>query len=126
MLLYAIYCIHENMDIRKRELESAAGEAGAFLKILAHPHRLMLVCQLLDGPKSVGELSELIDLRHSTTSQHLSQLRMAGLVAAQRSAQTVFYDLTSDFARDLILTIYNHFCAVPQKKKPSPKKGKAV
>lgn len=109
------------MKIEKSLLQENADHACGLLKCLAHPHRLMLICQLMDGPKSVGELAELVDIRQSTTSQHLSQLRLCDIVSSRREAQTVYYELASPAARALITVLHNQFCTAASPK-PSTKK----
>lgn len=109
------------MKIEKSLLQENATHACDLLKCLAHPHRLMLICQLMDGPKSVGELAELVDIRQSTTSQHLSQLRLCDIVNTRRAAQTVYYELASPAARALITVLHNQFCGAALLN-PTPKK----
>jgi DNA-binding transcriptional ArsR family regulator len=70
-----------------------AGDAVRLLKALGNEQRLMILCQLVDGPLSVGELNQRIDLSQSALSQHLARLRAQGLVATRREAQTIFYSL---------------------------------
>ena len=87
---------------------SAAAEA--FLKCMANRNRLMILCALLDGNKSVGELNAEVPLSQSALSQHLSVLRDAGLVTTQREAQTIHYSLADERVRSLLNTLYNLFC----------------
>jgi len=92
-------------------MERAADEASELLKALANRHRLLIICQLIDGEHSVGELAEFLSLRDSTVSQHLALLRKDGLVSARRDAQTIFYSIASEPARDILKTLYQAFCA---------------
>ncbi|SFO66617.1 DNA-binding transcriptional regulator, ArsR family [Bradyrhizobium sp. Ghvi] len=96
-----------NADI----MERAADQASELLKALANRHRLLIICQLIDGERSVGELAEFLDLRDSTVSQHLALLRKDGLVSARREAQTIFYSIASEPAREVLKTLYQAFCA---------------
>ncbi len=80
------------------------------LKALANRHRLMILCQLIDGDHSVGELAEFLGLRSSTVSQHLALLRKDGLVATRREGQTIWYTLASVAGRKLVETLYNIYC----------------
>lgn len=95
-------------------MQNAAGQASELLKSLSNPHRLMILCQLLEGERSVGELAAFLDLRGSTVSQHLALLRRDGLVSARREAQTIFYGLDSDPARRILETLFELFCAPAQ------------
>jgi DNA-binding transcriptional ArsR family regulator len=81
------------------------------LKALANRHRLMIICQLIDGERSVGELAEFLGIRDSTVSQHLALLRRDGLVAARRDGQTIWYSVSSSPAREVLKALYSVFCA---------------
>lgn len=93
------------------EMQLAAGKATDLLKALANRNRLMLLCQLVGGEKSVGELAGLLEIRDAAVSQQLALLRKDGLVAARREAQTIYYRLTSDQAAKVIESLYAIFCA---------------
>lgn len=89
----------------------AAGAAAELLKTLANPHRLMIVCRLVEGERSVGELAAALDLRDSTVSQHLAVLRRERLVHARRDAQTIWDPLASKPARAVLETLFRLYCA---------------
>ncbi len=93
------------------EMQKSADRASALMKTLGHKGRLMILCQLATGEKSVGELSRLLDIPQSPLSQHLSRMRGEGLVEPRRDAQTVYYSLTSGEARAVIECLYELFCA---------------
>ena len=76
------------------------------LKELANPSRLLILCQLIDGQKSVGELCRIIDLSQSAVSQHLARLREAGLVDTEKRGQMVYYRLCNMEAHALLSTLY--------------------
>ena len=76
-------------------LQARAREAGALLKAMGNERRLLILCHLAEGEKSVGELEEMIDLSQSALSQHLARLRREGLVQTRRKAQTIFYSIDS-------------------------------
>jgi ArsR family transcriptional regulator, virulence genes transcriptional regulator len=99
------------MKIDSEIMEAAADRASELLKALSNRHRLLIICQLIDGERSVGELAGFLDLRDSTVSQHLALLRKDGLVAARRDAQTIYYSIASDPAREVLKTLYQVFCA---------------
>jgi DNA-binding transcriptional ArsR family regulator len=103
------------MKIDSEIMERAADEASNLLKALSNRHRLLIICQLIDGERSVGELAEFLSLRDSTVSQHLALLRKDGLVSARRDAQTIFYSIASEPARDVLKTLYQAYCAPKNK-----------
>ncbi len=90
---------------------AAADQASELLKALANRHRLLIVCQLIEKERSVGELAALLKLRDSTVSQHLALLRKDGLVTTRRAGQTIWYAIGSPPARELVRTLYRTFCA---------------
>jgi DNA-binding transcriptional ArsR family regulator len=90
-----------------------ARDASDFLKALAHESRLMILCNLLDGEKSVGELEDSLSLRQSTVSQQLARLRLEGLVAAHRDGKTINYSIADDKVRAVIGVLYTTFCSKP-------------
>lgn len=92
-------------------MNKSAERACELLKALANRHRLMIVCQLIDGERSVGDLAEVLDIRDSTVSQHLALLRRDGLVHARREGQTIWYSVASGPARELLETLYRCYCA---------------
>ena len=87
-----------------------AREASEFLKALAHESRLMILCNLLDGEKSVGELESFLSLRQSTVSQQLARLRLEGLITARRDGKSIFYSIADEKVRTVIGVLYNAFC----------------
>jgi len=99
------------MKVSAKTMQAAAERASELLKALANRHRLMIVCQLIGGERSVGELATFLGLRDSTVSQHLALLRKDGLVSARRDAQTIRYSISSSPAREVVETLYRVYCA---------------
>ena len=91
-------------------LEKKAEQASALLKAMSNQSRLMILCQLNDGEKSVGELERIVGLSQSALSQHLARLRRDKLVKPRREAQTIFYSLQGDEAVTVIKTLYGLYC----------------
>jgi ArsR family transcriptional regulator len=87
-----------------------ARAASALLKALAHETRLMILCCLAEGEKSVGELETIIELRQPNVSQQLARLRLDGLVAARREGRTVYYSLGSEEAKRVVSLLYDLYC----------------
>jgi ArsR family transcriptional regulator, virulence genes transcriptional regulator len=98
------------MKISAQTMRSAAVKASDLLKALANPHRLLIVCQLTEQERSVGELAEFLQIRDSTVSQHLALLRKDHLVASRRDGQTIWYSIASEEARELLRAIYRVYC----------------
>ena len=98
-------------DFDLEAMKKSAKHASALMKTLGHQGRLMILCQLATGEKSVGELSRLLDIAQSPLSQHLSRMRSEGLVMPRRNAQTVYYTLNSDEAGKIIECVYGLYCA---------------
>lgn len=92
------------------ELRRHAGDAAALLKALANEQRLSILCTLLQGPLSVGELNARVVLSQSALSQHLAVLREHGLVDTEKSGQTVTYSLCDGPARKVLQTLKGIFC----------------
>ncbi len=87
-----------------------AGNAAQLLKSLANEKRLMVLCLLVDGEHSVGELNAELDLSQSALSQHLAVLRADGLVTTRREAQTIYYSLAAGSAQRIIETLHDIYC----------------
>ena len=99
-----------DMKIDMSKMLAAADDAGGLLKALANRHRLIIICQLTEHERSVGELAALLSIRDSTVSQHLSLLRKDGLVTTRRDGQTIWYSISSPQARELARTLYRIYC----------------
>ena len=92
------------------EMMSRAEQASAFLKALSHEGRLMILCYLSSGEKSVTELEQLLSSRQAAVSQQLARLRLEGLVSARRDGQAIYYSLSEPRAERLIGLLYEMFC----------------
>lgn len=89
---------------------ASATKACALLKILANEDRLLILCQLMQGSKSVGELEQLLGIRQPTLSQQLTVLREEKLVTTERSGKYIFYTLASPEVSSIMLTLYELYC----------------
>ena len=94
-----------------KKMMSSAQSACDFMKALANENRLLLLCLLSQGEKSVTELENTLQLRQPTVSQQLARLRADNLVSARRDGKTIYYSLASEKAREMMGVIYKHFCA---------------
>lgn len=85
-------------------------KASEFLKALSGRRRLMILCHLSEGEKSVGELVRLTGARDTSVSQQLTLLRKDGIVAARRDGQTLYYSIVHDGAARMLETLHGVFC----------------
>lgn len=108
------------MNMKIERMQAAADRASGLLKAMANRHRLLILCQLVERGRSVGELAEFLDIRDSGVSQHLAILRKDGLVTARRDGQTIWYTIASAEARALLSTLYDVFCVPTQSRQPRP------
>ncbi len=100
-----------NLDLE--QMRSSAGAAARLLKAMANEHRLLVLCHLLEGERSVGQLNAELDLSQSALSQHLAVLREDELVATRRESQTIYYRVASDAVAAVLAALHGIYCAVP-------------
>lgn len=86
-------------------------KAVKLLKAVSNERRLLILCHLLEGELSVGELNEKLELSQSALSQHLALLRLHKLVKTRKSAQTVYYSISSTEAEALIALLHKLYCS---------------
>ena len=98
-------------DMNLGELEARALRAASLLKAMANPVRLLVLCQLAEGEKSVGELEGGVEVSQSALSQHLALLRQRKLVKSRRAGQTIFYSLDGAEAPALLAALYQVYCS---------------
>ena len=87
------------------DLAASAHAASRLLKLLASEQRLLILCRLIDGESSVGDLASHVGLAQSATSQHLAKMRAEGLVATRRDGQTIYYRLSDPNAARVLDTL---------------------
>jgi DNA-binding transcriptional ArsR family regulator len=102
------------------ELMRNARRASDFLKALSHENRLLLLCLLSEGERSVGELENILSMRQSAVSQQLARLRLDGLVSARREGKAVFYSIANENVRRMIEVVYDIFCSCKTLEGSSP------
>lgn len=96
--------------VSAKEMNAEAQAAARFLKALAHEGRLMILCHLSSGEKTVGELEILLNTRQATVSQQLARLRLEGLVACRREGKAMYYSIDDPKAQRVVATVYDLFC----------------
>ena len=87
-----------------------AESACEFLRAIATPTRLMLLCHLIDGEHTVSELADLVGEKQSLTSHHLNRLKLSGLVASRRDEKFIFYRLENAVVKNVVSILYDEFC----------------
>ncbi|WP_170604804.1 ArsR/SmtB family transcription factor [Ruegeria arenilitoris] len=92
------------------DLVANAARASNFLKAISHEGRLMILCHLASGEKSVTELEELLSARQAAVSQQLSRLRLEGLVTPRREGKAIFYRLADERPSRLLEVVHELFC----------------
>jgi len=100
-------------DMAPEELDAMVGNAtlaANFLKAISHEGRLMILCHLVTGEKSVTELEDLLSARQAAVSQQLSRLRLEGLVIPRRDGKVIYYRLADDRSRRILEVVYELFC----------------
>lgn len=91
-----------------------ANKTTDFLKSLAHPARLMILCRLAEGEATVGQLEEMLELNQSSVSKQLSRLRAQNFVKTARQGRSIYYSLADDRVRLIVGTLYTMFCQTPE------------
>ncbi len=99
---------------RTAELVENAGEAAGFLKKLAHPSRLMVICTLVDGERSVRDLEDTLGIRQPGLSQQLAELRQAGLVVGRKESKRMYYRLADERIAAFAGLLHEMFCSAAQ------------
>lgn len=94
-------------------MRAAASQACSLLKVLANPDRLLLLCQLTQGPLCVSELEMILGIQQPTLSQQLSVLRDEALVTTRRDGKQIFYSIASSEAMAVMTTLYTLYCEKP-------------
>ncbi len=92
------------------DLVERADAAATFLKALGHEGRLLILCHLITGPKSVTELEALLSSRQAAVSQQLARLRLEGLVQARREGQAIYYSILDPKVAEMVSLLNRMFC----------------
>lgn len=91
-------------------MQTKACEAADFLKVIANDRRLMILCELLKGERSVGELETVVGLSQSALSQHLAKLRRSRLVKTRRESQAIYYRIADPGVSKIVSVLYGRYC----------------
>ncbi len=98
----------DSMDLEL--MQENAARASEMMKLLGHPHRLMILCELNQGERSVTELCQKVGINQSPLSQHLARMRHESVVESRREAQTVYYSLAGPEVSTIISLLYKLYC----------------
>ena len=102
-----------SQDMSSKDLDQMvenATRASNFLKAISHEGRLMILCHLVSGEKSVTQLEDLLSARQAAVSQQLSRLRLEGLVVPRRDGKAIYYRLADDRPLRMLEVVYELFC----------------
>ncbi|WP_185960740.1 ArsR/SmtB family transcription factor [Aliidiomarina halalkaliphila] len=99
------------ITISIEDMQKNASHAEALLKSLANSHRLMILCHLVKGEMSVGELEQKVGLSQSSLSQHLAKLREQKIVSYRKTGTTVWYRVDDKHALQMLETLHSIYCA---------------
>jgi DNA-binding transcriptional ArsR family regulator len=97
-------------DFDLTTLRTASSRACALMRVMSNPDRLLLLCQLTQGERCVGELEELLDIQQPTLSQQLAVLREEALVNTRREGKQIYYSIANDSALAVLDVLYQQFC----------------
>ncbi|MBX3659156.1 MAG: helix-turn-helix transcriptional regulator [Ramlibacter sp.] len=100
----------EEAVIELDAMRAAAQSACALMKVLANPDRLLLLCELAEGERNVGELEEALGIVQPTLSQQLTVLRNESLVSTRREGRNIYYEMASPQALAVMQVLYAQFC----------------
>ncbi|HIE77985.1 MAG TPA: ArsR family transcriptional regulator [Candidatus Thioglobus sp.] len=101
------------MDTSKlnvNEMRKNVENSSAFLKLLSNPTRLLILCNLIESERCVGDLEKDLNISQSALSQHLSKMRDKGIVKSEKQGQHVFYSISDSNVVDIINVLYKLFC----------------
>lgn len=102
--------MHSYECMNLSEMEAAAERVSDLMRVLSNKHRLLILCQLVESEKSVGDLARRLGVREAAMSQQLSLLRKDGLVGTRRDGQTIYYALAREDVRTLMRFLYENYC----------------
>ena len=100
--------------LNMKEMEDAAAPVTELMKVLSNRTRLLALCHLVDGERSVGELARFLGVREQAMSQQLALLRKDGLVTPRRDGQTIYYSLARGDIAEVMRFLHNTYCPVDQ------------
>jgi DNA-binding transcriptional ArsR family regulator len=100
----------DTSKINVNEMRKNAESSAAFLKLLANPTRLLVLCNLIEGERCVGDLEKGLDISQSALSQHLSKMKEEGIVKADKRGQHVYYSVSDPNVVEILNVLYDLFC----------------
>lgn len=113
----------DTIELDPGQMQAHLAEAAHLLKALGNEQRLHILCNLLEGPLSVGELNQRLELSQSALSQHLALLRESGLVDTRREAQTIYYSLPDGPVIRVMALLQDVYCAADPARRSSDESG---
>jgi DNA-binding transcriptional ArsR family regulator len=113
----------DRLELDPSQMQAHLAEAAQLLKALGNEQRLHILCNLLEGPLSVGELNQRLELSQSALSQHLALLRESGMVDTRREAQTIYYSLPDGPVIRVMALLQDVYCAADPARRPGDESG---
>lgn len=104
-----------------KSMREPARKAAELLRAIGNPYRLMVLCFLIEGEKTVTEICDALSASQSLISQHLSRLRRDGIVSTKRNGHYVYYSLNDTLTKEIVATLYKHYCS--KEKRETKTKG---
>lgn len=104
-----VFDVEMDPEVMAKMVQNAE-TASNFLKAISHSGRLLILCHLASGEKSVTELETLLSARQAAVSQQLTRLRLEGLVKPRRDGKAIYYSLTDDRSTKIMAVVYELFC----------------
>lgn len=105
------HSMNHDIALDMQAMRTAAGQACRLMKALSNPDRLLLLCQLAQGEKCVGELEAMVGIGQPTLSQQLGVLRAEAMVRTRREGKNIYYSIASPQTLAVMQTLYAQFCA---------------
>ena len=100
----------DHIELSIKQIEEKIEKASDFLKIFSNRSRLLVLCNLINGKKTVNDLTLLIDIKQSALSQHLALMRQDKIVSTERSGKFIYYEIMDPGVKKIIAVLYEKFC----------------
>jgi DNA-binding transcriptional ArsR family regulator len=108
------------MIVKDSMMQEKATEAAEFMRLFSTPSRLMLLCHIAEKERSVGEIQEGLDFKQPALSQHLAELRQAGVVQTRRESRQIYYSIADGRVRVVMDMLMQMFCGASPSLAPEP------
>ena len=100
----------DNIELNLKQIENKVEKATNFLKLFSNKTRILVLCNLVNGRKTVNELALLINVKQSALSQHLAKMLVDQILSTQRSGKYIYYKIQDSSVKNIIQILYERFC----------------